>query len=979
MTAHAHTTPLLVPYHHDPFTHLAHHILDHHAADLSRVVVLLPQLQSAARLRHCLLDVARQRGHAALLGPNISTLRHWIEHTTPVHRHTLARHAAELLLAEALAQHPGLLGGENPWRLVDSLLQLFDELTLHAVRLPDDLEHFTQQLLTSYGVTSKVSGSNFITGLGREANLVHTLWRAWHQQLQAEGAADANSAYVHKLAASLDKTTVDLHFYLADGLDLAPAELAWARRLAGQGRLTWLIHGVPAAPVQPTDYHPDAPLFALLEKLETTLESNCNNDNITNFINSVYAPLATPFRLRAQTFAQQQPASPVQECLRVFTAGAPEQEAQAIDLQIRRWLLAGKTSIGIITEDRRLARRVRALLERAEVAVQDDAGWALSTTSAVSVLERWLQTLEEDFACLPLLDVLKSPFVFADQERTGLLATVYRFEQDIILHENVMRGLARYRKHLAYRQARLPASFAASAQAVAQLLDKLEHAAAPLQLFMAGKRHRPEALLNALQESLHRLGVTEAWATDAAGQSVLRELQAMRHALTGRTLRMDWTDFRVWLARTLERANFFPAAIDASVHVLALRQTALVRFDAIVIAGADAAHWPGSADASPYFNSTVRRELGLPTPHDTLTRRYHDFRRLLQSAPQVLITVCREQQGQPVRASPWLEMLQSFHQLAYQHNLEDETLARLLQDTRTQVFRSDTTVVPQTMTYPRPSVAAALVPGTLSASAHQQMIDCPYQFFAARCLRLEPVEALRERLQKSDYGERVHRILSAFHRGQAGLPGPFTPVLMQENRADAEHCLRQISHAVFAQDLEDNFEHRGWLKRWLAVLPHYLDWQIERAQHWQVAGCEVEMQRAYPDIELKGRLDRIDHDAHGSAIIDYKTGAALPTQDDVEAGEAVQLPFYALLAQASAQPVTRVEYVAIKADKISAAACLEGEALSKLAHATEQRLIALIQELRSGAPMPAWGDEKTCAWCAMSGLCRKQMWVNEPS
>ena len=139
------------------------------------------------------------------------------------------------------------------------------------------------------------------------------------------------------------------------------------------------------------------------------------------------------------------------------------------------------------------------------------------------------------------------------------------------------------------------------------------------------------------------------------------------------------------------------------------------------------------------------------------------------------------------------------------------------------------------------------------------------------------------------------------------------------------------------------------------------------------------MQRAYPDIELKGRLDRIDHDAHGSAIIDYKTGAALPTQDDVEAGEAVQLPFYALLAQASAQPVTRVEYVAIKADKISAAACLEGEALSKLAHATEQRLIALIQELRSGAPMPAWGDEKTCAWCAMSGLCRKQMWVNEPS
>lgn len=972
MTAHTHTTPLLVPYHQDPLTLLAHHILDHHAADLSRVVVLLPQLQSAARLRRCLLDAARQRNHTALLGPHISTLRRWIENAVSHPEHTLARHAAELMLAESLARHPGLLGEENPWRLVDSLLQLFDELTLHAVRLPDDLEHFTQQLLTAYGAASSPGG------LGREANLIHTLWRAWHQQLEAEGAADTNGAYVRKLTAYLDPAAADLHVYLADALDRTPAELAWAHRLAGLGRLTWLIHGVPAASVQATDYHPDAPLFALLKNIKYKIESNTNINNITYFINSVYAPPATPLRLRAEAFARQQPASPAQDSLRVFTAGAPEQEAQAVDLQIRRWLLAGKTSIGIVTEDRRLARRVRALLERAEVAVQDNAGWALSTTSAASVLERWLQTLEEDFACLPLLDVLKSPFVFTDQERTQRLAAVYRFEQDIIQHENITRGLARYRKHLAYRQARLPASFAVSSQAVAQLLDKLEHAAAPLRLFMAGKRHTPEALLNALQESLHRLGVTEAWATDAAGQSVLRELQAMRRALAGRTLRMDWTDFRIWLARTLERANFFPAAIDASVHVLTLRQTALMRFDAVVIAGVDAVHWPGSADDSPYFNSAVRRELGLPTPHDILTRRYHDFRRLLQSAPQVLITVCREQQGQLVRPSPWLEMLQSFHQIAYQHDLEDETLARLLQDMRTQVFSSDTAAVPQTMTCPRPSVDAALLPTTLSASAHQQMIDCPYQFFAAHCLRLEPVEALRERLQKSDYGERVHRILSAFHRGQAGLPGPFTPALTQQNRADAEHCLRQISHAVFAQDLEDNFEHRGWLKRWLAVLPHYLDWQIERAQRWQVAGCEVEMQRAYPHIELKGRLDRIDHDALGSAIIDYKTGA-VPTQDEVETGEAVQLSFYALLAQASARPVTRVEYAAVKTGKISSAARLEGEALTLLAHVTEQRLVALIQALQSGAPLPAWGDEKTCARCAMAGLCRKQMWLTEPS
>jgi len=43
-----------------------------------------------------------------------------------------------------------------------------------------------------------------------------------------------------------------------------------------------------------------------------------------------------------------------------------EQEAQAADVQVRRWLLAGKTSIAVVVQDRLVARRLRALLERAQ-------------------------------------------------------------------------------------------------------------------------------------------------------------------------------------------------------------------------------------------------------------------------------------------------------------------------------------------------------------------------------------------------------------------------------------------------------------------------------------------------------------------------------------------------------------------------------------------------------------------------------------
>jgi len=247
------------------------------------------------------------------------------------------------------------------------------------------------------------------------------------------------------------------------------------------------------------------------------------------------------------------------------------------------------------------------------------------------------------------------------------------------------------------------------------------------------------------------------------------------------------------------------------------------------------------------------------------------------------------------------------------------------------------------------------------------------------CLGLKPVEALRTRLEKSDYGERVHRILSAFHCGQPGLAGPFNEPVTAATHAAAEQLLITISHAVFAQDLEDNFEHRGWLNQWLATVPHYLAWQIERAQQWHVAACEADLQYNGLDFTLQGRIDRIDSSAEGHAIIDYKTGATLPSQHDVETGEAIQLPFYALLAQAQDHPVTQVEYLALGNEKVAGAAQLAGAELNHLTQATAERLAQMMHDLRAGHPLPAWGDEKACRYCTMAGLCRKQMWLDEPA
>lgn len=440
---------------------------------------------------------------------------------------------------------------------------------------------------------------------------------------------------------------------------------------------------------------------------------------------------------------------------------------------------------------------------------------------------------------------------------------------------------------------------------------------------------------------------------------------------------MDWLAFRSWLGRSLELYNFQPPASSGAVSLSGLAQTPASHFDALIIAAVEREHLPGSPLATPFFNDAVRRELGLPTAEQQLAERYYHFRRLLEAAPNILLTLRQQHNGEEVAPSPWLELLQAFHRLAYNTSLADDELTQLLARTEHQVV-DRRRPLPARSHMPQPALAAALIPDRYSASGYQQLLNCPYQFYAARGLGLAAPEAIREALEKSDYGERVHRCLQAMHGDVAGLPGPYTGGWEEKRRAEAITLLEQISHAVFAQDLEDNFLHRGWLQRWLGQIPHYIDWQLERAQNWRVQSVEqqVQQEHAVPGLVLHGRLDRCDSDGEYLAIVDYKTGQSA-REEEVLSGEAIQLPFYALLAAEQTQAVARVEYLSLDEKRVTGRSILQEPQLAELSHAIGARLGEIQQQMHEGAGLPAWGDEKTCEYCQMSGICRRQAWERD--
>ena len=967
-----HSAVILLPYHSDPIEFLCQHLIERFSAqlpDLSGISILMPDTHAAARLRQLLIHKANHAGFPALLGPRIQSLGQYIndspadDQLTPIPKAT-----RELMLVEALRDHPDLYGKSSPWLLAENLLQLFDELSQQQVMVPDDLNTFTEQVKQAYSIPES-EVHRVETQLSHEARLVHTLWLAWQQQLIAENSSDQHQLYIEKLA-NFKPTTDTQHLFMLGYTRFTPAEQQWFSRLANKNMATLVIQGVQTKVEE--QYHPGLAIYNLVHDNEKSLLTcDVQSGAYQEVIDDIYSISDANLAARSSAMASTYPESPLQNILSIHAANNAEQEVLGIELQIRQWLHEGKQHIGVVTQDRRLARRLRALLERTGITLQDTSGWALSTTSAAAALERWLECIEQDFNHLPLLDLLKSAFVYTSIDKQQTLYHIYRLEQDIILHENIASGLYRYRRQISRRADRIDEIWTQTVvDGLNQLLDNVEAAATPLLALQHGQHH-PTKFLDALLSSIESIDMITGLSNDTAGQRVLDEINSMRLSLSDRQFNISWFEFRNWLGRTLERFNFVPAANSSSVQLLDLNSSLLCRFDALIIAAADAEHLPGRPAQAAFFNDAVRHSLQLSTAVDHASQLFYHFRCLLHAAPIIQLSYAVENEGNTNLASPWLECLRHYHQIAWGNSLEPAQLVNWLGSQYSGFQKSDDTCQPEMITqYPSTPCDSDLLPIELSASDYQQLVNCPYQFFSSRCLDLKATDEIRMVLEKSDYGSRIHRCLQAFHSDIDNLPGPFTGNINKTNRNSAIQCLMEISDQVFSRDLEDNFQHRGWLQTWQQLIPFYIDWQMAHNHHWQVKTAEQKyLQENDNSFTLKGIIDRTDAANDSIGIIDYKTGVPA-SQTEINTGEAVQLPFYALLL---GETVTRVEYLKLN-NEVRTSGLLEDDALQDLVAAQSERLAGLYQQLQNGDPLPAWGDTKTCNYCDMDGLCRRGAW-----
>ncbi len=624
-----------------------------------------------------------------------------------------------------------------------------------------------------------------------------------------------------------------------------------------------------------------------------------------------------------------------------------EDEAQRAAACVIVQVNAGRMPVALVANDRLLTRRISAMLHGAGLSVRDETGWRLSTTHAAACLMSLLRAADARASTDEVLDLLK-------QTDRGTQPQVRAFEA--LARE---LGVSRWRA-------------ASSHPRLAPLLP--EGLAGPLEALRAS---RPLASwLGALAEALRATGLWASLQTDPAGEQMLQVLrlgegaanelvqvgQAAAGAPAAGGARLSLAAFTAWVREVLEGASFTPTPVgEASVVILPMPQLLGRAFAATVVPGCDETHLSPSPEPPGDWTAAQRQLLGLPS-REALAQAALGAWKALLGLPELDLLWRTQDRGETVLPSAWVLGLDAAAGA-------DPRGALAL---RARVA-------------PRPAPSARdVLPDSLSASAYQDLRDCPYRFFALRQLRLAEAPELEGEPDQRDMGNWLHAVLRAFHerRGDA-RPG------READRASLDRLADETAIAMGLQAGEGGAGFLSYEAVWPALREGYLDWleafeaaagrpgpRFERA--------EAELKASAGGWPLFGKLDRIDRQDSPEGVvpfvIDYKTESRARTLDRVKQPlEDTQLAFYAALLP---EETLRAAYLSItdqrgEGPRDAPTLLIEQTEVLLARERLREGLAHDLSRVTAGAPMPALGEGRVCEHCAARGLCRKDFWRQE--
>ncbi len=938
----------------NPVDKLCTHIIQSgksNLSDLSSNLIWCESRASIHTIKLKLLAKAKNSGISSLLFPTITTLQDWVWKQEAPEKPLISETNKQLLLVEAIRQSPGLFQTNNAWPLAKELITLFNECTLAQIPLQDGEEAFHISLKKSY----EVSSTN-LSNISRESEIVYRLWVAYCDQIKARDWLDPVSYYAQWLA-QCKKVDTDKNYYVVGMHRFTTAEKIFLHSTSAQAPLSIFIPTISRNEYG-MKHHPH---LGTTKRNENNTASNHPKDKALEFIYQNNKHVLNKIESFNDTFNK----NIFTNWISSYSCTSAEQHAEGVSLQAKKWLLENKHPIGIIINDRLLARRIRAVFEKEGINPNDLGGWTLSTTSAATSLEILLDCIESNFKKDALTDLLSSPFLTENNlNNINYIQQLNHAKKLFAKHRNTHNDTIDTFINIINSNTDNEESDFSDLNIVIQ---RIKEAYASLFPSLLNNEYELADFSNHLLALLDKVGLKQSLDTDAAGKQLLATLETHINSSRHNNIKLNWKEWRQWIRDTLENNYFIPENTDQRITLCGFEHVDNKSFKSVIIAGTEHSRMVSVNSHRTFFNEKVRHELGLSTSHEQNAINFVRFRQLLSQSDEVLLTAEIENHDEPQEICSWIKMIELFSTQVFSHSLENTELIYLTQNRHMQENPDSSDLLSKSPT-PAPVSPDNLIPTRISATQYQTLLDCPYQFFAKYILQLRDRE-INDELDASDYGQLVHQSLHEFHFKEKNKSGI---TFSDAHRDQLIEQLEEISTTLFMRAAFPTPVKEGWLRRWIINIPYYIDWAIHRNSEWQPLRGECLMEHKLgPELTLYGQIDRIDSNNIDHAVVDYKTGSTKPTGKKVLNGETVQLPFYALLDK----KITQAEYLSLGTQgEIKSVARINENELDDLKNEHASRIANLFEQIKNETPLTANGDDSTCSYCDYEGLCRKSHW-----
>jgi ATP-dependent helicase/nuclease subunit B len=388
--------------------------------------------------------------------------------------------------------------------------------------------------------------------------------------------------------------------------------------------------------------------------------------------------------------------------------------------------------------------------------------------------------------------------------------------------------------------------------------------------------------------------------------------------------RYTFSEWLFLLKKTLMHARFqVPPEDEAGVQVLGMEESLGRAWSEVHVGGLIDGKFPQRLPQNIFLPEATLETLGVRTLENARLNAAYQFYRLLLAAPRVTLSYPAAVGDKPVVPSPFLAELSPLQTAGLIKPLKDVRFSLSVRDSRSvpelakaisrmegaQGLESVLAAEQEGLAgiraaldlgrRDRPASLVADDRTEFSVTELDDYLACPYDYYVKHRIRIAPLEDVTEDISALDRGSKVHSILRRFYE-------EWTAPVTAADREKARELLASLAQAEYSREADtfrNRREHELFLntmaERFLdaeaalgstAFRPVRLEWKIESFKLTIAGGI---------DVELHGKIDRIDADRNGNfVVIDYKTGKYPEARERPEQ-DIFQLPVYAMMALAA--------------------------------------------------------------------------------